>query len=314
MRQHTYTNGASVRYPDNITFSHDRNVAMFTYNGEYKVKGEVYFSASEFVTIFDTVCYGGQLYINLNSCIRAAGIAIPQTFAEVDFKVTIGNTEENFKITNWSFLVGETMIVRTHPSEREILVPSSVGTIEVYSEGPGVLSVEGEVYEVSGLGKHITEVEFTTHLAEDYISVEEENGRTLLCYTDYWDSELYFIKVVRGDTCSGSVLIGYYNADGCKRYAVGKLLSEEVGKESDIFINGETSDFNPSEGTPKELIKNISRELELGFADVPDTRNFVDILLNDKVETPWGDMVIVDKSMTRKKGTADYTLKLKYKE
>lgn len=305
----TYTIGQlTITYPDVMIYDGDNNVVSVTAEGSD-------------ATVVGATIDGDQAIYSSESeyCCIEIGSLLKKGGHYGSVTVTIYASRSNpaystpYDVT-FFFCHGRTVPSRYHGSPRRVILPASAENVEIPVMGAGGITLGGNtqiiseacIAEVSlaGLGEQETaqvEVHYRAKRALGNFETAED--------TQEADFELEIVRCLR----SGEVFVGWYDIDGCKRYAVGRVLSRRSASDSISYTPG----MSIVRHEPNAIAANANEVLELGISGVDSALRLGELAWSDEVwllNEGTGETipVILDGDITTdERRTGDMILKLK---
>lgn len=296
----------TLYYPDYLTYSGDNNYVMLkvpsgaaTLDVEIGGKRQTYESESDTVVM------------DVSLMLRANGV-----YGVVQVDVYVAMSSPAYSNT-YTFTVyytrGWTLADRYHGSGRRVMLPSGVTSVDILVVGActirgGVSDVtvnEAQIvsYPVSGSGT--VWVEYGIRRSEGYVNDPGDATRA------YYEVEMYDCQP------KGGCVLRWYDADGCVRYVVGKVLSRGQRAESVAYSAiGYGDALSTLRDKCGRVVTSIGRTIEVGVAQADEALHLEEMLFSPEVSLrasdEWVPIVPDYESVTTSMTDAtDVVLKMK---
>lgn len=248
-----------VTYPDFMVYEGDNNFIMIKASGSTLSTLSVSLGNRRAMYSSDT----DSVVVEVGSLMR-----LNDVYGRITLTVYVSRSEPAFSTTLslvFYFCHGRTMPTRFHGSSRKIVLPYGQALYEVpvvasasVTDGTSTNPVaDGEITMFRATDVEHTQAVVTYNTARllgNYYDAEQTTTATFDVYRHLCESD-------------GDVAIGWYDCDGCKRYAVGKVLSRHAAAEGVAYSNGGDVVRHYAE----QIVATVSEVLEIGIADVsPD--------------------------------------------
>lgn len=262
--------GITTEYPEYAVYSGDFNyVSMSATDSDNNVLA---------------VTVGGQraeyssdaerLTVEVGSLLRRNG-----TFGVVSLSIYVSRSNPAYSTTisvDVLFLHGRTLPSRYHGSGRRVIVPIGQPSVQipvidaatVYRDGTQVATTtNAQIVDVA--------VSSTTHNIEVKYSRAGTFGDWHYCELA---QSVYFTTYQPECTRENEIVLQWYDTDGCKRFAVGKLLNRRQASEGVEYASGGSLVQHPAD----RIITSVSEVLTVVFPIRTD-EYFAELALSDEV-------------------------------
>lgn len=308
----------SIDYPDQCVWREDNNFVLCTNRyGAYPLRGQLTVTAGGNTYNYDYTTEVGSLTFRLSPLLRMLP-TYTQVMAVVVTTVDDGGGNQHSDTVKFDFYYhyGKTLQERHHGSCRIITYADAADTskVEVFKpEGwRGGVFFAGAVTTVNTTPSEIltldpgawarTSIQFRGSVGSAVYSGDVWDER----YDSMWD-----IRLVQVCPRRNGIKFVYYDTDGCKRYAIGDVLTKKMtAKREEYRRGGEV--YND---VPRSLLNGYDGTVEVGFSDVDPLQYLEDIMLSPVVTTTRGGKEIkvipTTLTLTREGKTKDIVISFK---
>lgn len=268
MRKQTI-GGITFEYPDAIAYEGDLNYVTAKATGSTATgiiatvdgKSAQYVSASDYCAV------------EIGSLLQSAG-----TYGFVTISLYLSRNNSVYSTVvdvSIYFTRGRTVPTRYHGSGRRILVPQFLSSVQLPVVAVGNVSY-GAVSTIVAEPQIIS----MTPVLNGVYTVGYEEPQTLGDFVDA-ESTQEAAFVVERVMClrSDEVYIGWYDIDGCERYAVARIMSRKRAAQSVMYASG----LDIVRNLPQRIVAGVSEELEVGIVGADNALRLDEIVWSESV-------------------------------
>lgn len=292
MRNYTSVN-VSVDYPDLCVWREDNNFVLCTNRyGAYPLRGQLAVTAGGETYNYNYTTEVGLLTFRLSPLLRM----LPTNTHVMAVAVTTvddgnGNLHTDTVKFDLYYHYGKTLQERHHGSCRVITYADilDIDKIDVFKPygWHGTFTYSGGIDTISS-----SDAMVETLVAQNLNrAVVNASGHGQPWTGDIWNDRqenIWDIRLVQVCPRRNGIKLIYYDTDGCKRYAIGEVLTKKMAAKRDEYRRGGVV-YND---VPRSLLTGYDGTIEVGFADVDPLQYLEDIMLSPVVTTDRGGSVI----------------------
>lgn len=270
MRTETVS-GIKITYPDYMVWDEDNNIVMVQVT-----QGTASITATIGTRTVGYAGTGASVIVDISQLLKRNGTYGAKTLdvTAADGTVTVTRSYNIFVCR------GRTLADRYHYSPRSIILPSLMPTVDIcvadactVSGGASTVSyASAGVYQYALSGSGVITVTYANKIWQG-----DQNDPVFSKTTDY-QVEVLSCYPDRG------AIIGWYDCDGCRRYAMGKVIGRGTKAETADFT---ATDFTSALGTVRDtagrLVTKTQRTLDVGLSQVAESLHLEEIILSDEV-------------------------------
>lgn len=305
----------SIDYPDQCVWREDNNFVLCTNRyGAYPLRGQLMVTAGGNTYNYDYTTEVGSLTFRLSPLLR---MLPTKTYVEAVIVTTVddgnGNQYTDTKKFDFYYHYGKTLQGRHHGSCRVVTYSDSTDIDKV-----DVLKPAGFTGHYSYAGNIVTlassPAEVVTALPGLDPRVRVRMSGDATTTGDIWaerTEKILDIKLVQVCPRRNGIKFAYYDTDGCRRYAIGEVLTKKMAAKRDEYRRG----GEVCNEVPRSLLTGYDGTIEVGFYEVDPLQYLEDIMLSPVVTTTRGgveiEVIPTTLTLTRDGKTKDIIISFK---
>lgn len=290
MRNYTSTN-VSVDYPGQLAWLLDNNFVYFrNLYGDYGMRVRMAVSVGGNTWYYDHTTEIGVLTYRLNAFLSQVphGVTV-YVVCDVRTKDSAQNQHNDTVKFNFVNIYGKTLQERHHGSTSVITYydNSDLAKIDIYKPA----GVTGNEIVGSNINNFTADEQI---LHNGWASGAMEaviTGTPAFTVGEIFDESTvskWTVRLVQVCPAKNGIKFTYYDTDGCKRYAIGEVLTKKMqAARKDFHRGGVVYDE-----VPRSLVTGYTGTIEVGFSDVDPGQYLEDIMLSPIVTTTRGSDTI----------------------